>query len=326
MMSAESSNDSFTISKLINRQRPRSIDLWSSKQNSRVYPKQDALDHLFRSIQNKRNSFIDEKLTRKAMSIKDINGANTFYNYLFRIEKWSRLFRMNLLEERFLLTDDGQNVTDGGRFSVHIWRLFIWILLAHQIFLYVMKRYKLKEEFHRSDLQSLKHLLYIGDLSIFDRQNFDSYSGEIFRICWGLYAAIIYQWVTKSSGQNRRWLFSFNKLFTRTAYYVNKDFELMSQKKSQKYIFLIKFMVQNCSVFCIIVMLIYAILGIRSERGQILLLGEESQNKIFHQALYVIWTIIYMIWFFVISIINLTSFGHHFVLCHAINIVSMRSN
>lgn len=199
MMSAESSNDSFTISKLINRQRPRSIDLWSSKQNSRVYPKQDALDHLFRSIQNKRNSFIDEKLTRKAMSIKDINGANTFYNYLFRIEKWSRLFRMNLLEERFLLTDDGQNVTDGGRFSVHIWRLFIWILLAHQIFLYVMKRYKLKEEFHRSDLQSLKHLLYIGDLSIFDRQNFDSYSGEIFRICWGLYAAIIYQWVTKLS-------------------------------------------------------------------------------------------------------------------------------
>lgn len=118
----------------------------------------------------------------------------------------------------------------------------------------------------------------------------------------------------RANGKVRKWLANFEKRWMETAYYVKKDLEVESLRRMRSgRVFATRF-IQVSTLLAAGTITALNVYGFLNESGR-----DYLQTRL-AVGLYFGWCLVHLLWFWATFVINLTAFGHHFLLCRAIHI------
>ena len=116
----------------------------------------------------------------------------------------------------------------------------------------------------------------------------------------------------------RKWLIKFDGLYTETSYYVNKDFEPEFRRRMKSALWWAKLFIKISLIGTVVIIVILAFISFKTDIGY-RLFTDDYHGRI-AIIIHLIWFIFTLIIACLTMVINWTTLGHHFIICHAIHI------
>lgn len=258
----------------------------------------------------KPNSILDINATKNRGNNNNkipINGMNqystSFVYHLVKMESWSTWIGCNLLTKKNQMNLKGVwDSTGQNSFFVFLIRAFLFVYLFKELL-----------GFFFIDPKDDHLMLYIGDHTNVYGKHVDRFAYNGFKFCWGLHAAIIYYWITRNNDKMRKWLVNFENRFVETAFCVNKALEVESIKKMESDRKFVTNLIHTLTLIAIANIILMNLYGYFYNKPDYL------YNQPLEMGIYISWSLIHVVWFWITFVINLTAFGHHYLLCRAIH-------
>lgn len=155
-------------------------------------------------------------------------------------------------------------------------------------------------------------LIYFGDLSLFYGRAFDRFYYNLFLVCWGIHAAVMY-WIL-SAEVKHDWIKKFEANWMRSGFRLSSEKEDTIEKNNR----LVRSRLNMNRTLNIVIMVTFLLMTGFSTAG--IFLHAKTLATEEHLIPFLIWAIINMIWICLSAIINFTSMFHHCLICKAINL------